>query len=254
MQDQLVAGAGAGIGRHPAAAVLAPHDRRGRRSRAAPRSPAGPRSAAADVSQKSARRRPARERLQAQRAAAGERSSTRSPDTSPRIENSASRSRSEVGRVPCPAAPSRRIPLRSPATILMRASASRPRRRTCGAPRSPSAEPPPTPAGSASRNACASRRACWASRRCARQAGVAQVGDAALARGQQAALAAQLEIDLGQLEAVAGAHHRLQPGRGVVTRAGRPAGCRSSRGRRGRPGRAAGAAAPARTGRPPRSP
>ena len=45
---------------------------------------------------------------------------------------------------------------------------------------------------------------------------MAQVGQAALTGGQHVSLAAQLEVDLRQLEAVGGAHHRFQPGAGIV--------------------------------------
>ena len=52
----------------------------------------------------------------------------------------------------------------------------------------------------------------------ARQAGVAEVGDAALAQAEQRALSAQLEIDVGELEAVRDPRHRIESGPCLVGR------------------------------------
>ena len=135
-------------------------------------------------------------------------SSTRAPPTSPRIEKSASRTRS--GRRP--RAPSRRrrqpctLPFPRhdphPHTVLTPARASPPRRRMCAAWRS--RRLPRSPIRGRIRPE--QRRRILASLRrlpaVAGQAGVAQIGDPALPRRQHRPLSAQLQVDLGQLEAV----------------------------------------------------
>ncbi len=63
------------------------------------------------------------------------RSSTRSPSSSPSIANSASLTRSEVGRVTLPAGARRRRPPRRPAITLMPATVTAVRRESARAPR-----------------------------------------------------------------------------------------------------------------------
>ena len=82
----------------------------------------------------------------------------------------------------------------------------------------------------------------------------AEVGEARLPRAEQRAAAAQLEVDLGELEAVARVARAPAAGRAPTRSAppsrGRRAGSTTAR-RRDRRGRGAGAAARARSGRPP---
>ena len=76
---------------------------------------------------------PARERLDAQRARSRVEVEHAAPSSGPRMLNSASRTRSDVGRVPRPGGAVRRRPPNRPATTLSRSSpgrsSSRPRRR-----------------------------------------------------------------------------------------------------------------------------
>ena len=161
------------------------------------------------------------ERLQTQRAAAGEQIQHRLAATRrASIEKSASRTRSVVGRVPPPRG-SRQphaLPLAGNDPHREGSCLSRPVEILAERSRRVSASSSCSVAESlpSSSMAMASRRAPAASRRWRAQPGVAQVGDAALARRQHGALAAQLEVDLGQLKAVGGAHHRLQPCAGIV--------------------------------------
>ena len=97
-------------------------------------------------------------------------------------------------------------------------------------------------------------RARSSSARSSAEVGEAEVGESRLARAEQLAAAAQVEVDLRQLEAVGRVDERLQPPR-APSRSAPPARARragsTTAPRRGRPGRAAGGAARARSGRPP---
>src|SRR4051812_41739665 len=116
-EEQLVGGAGASVRGNPTAAVLPAHlaavavsesldvrpqRAQGPRGGLAENPVGGPRDSASSPSAP----------LPANA------SSTRSPPTSPTIENSDPRRRSDVGRVPRPGGASSGTPLRSPATIL----------------------------------------------------------------------------------------------------------------------------------------
>ena len=152
----------------------------------------------------------------------------------------------------CPCA----LPPRSAPAQSIAARASRRRRRTpAGWPRRRSRPPAPDMPGSA-----ASTRL-GVGARLRRRAGAGGRGGRGAGRGcrsgagrEQRALAAQLEVDLGELEAVRRPRHRVQAGRAPRRSPDRRAACSSSRARRARPGRAAGAAGPGRRGRPARSP
>ena len=182
------------------------------------------------------------------------RSSTRRPSMAPRIEKSASRTRSAVGRVPGPARraqPAALVP--PPATILiMRLMPESGPARTRSVPplpragaRSPAARARGRrPARSAARSRARSSRSTSSGSRATRNSGrpcwrVPSTSPAP----------AQLQVDLGELEAVALASR--SPRAAAAT--GRRTGCRATRARRGRSARAAGGAARSRSARPPRS-
>src|SRR4051812_37829242 len=151
------------------------------------------------------------------------RSSTTSPSSGPSAENSASRTRSDVGRVPSPGGACRRRPPKRPATTLMAA---------------PAGGGGLWPASRGDRLALAPRQLVAQQRVLGRrelrvglqqlggagvralehlgvvgQAREAETGQPRLPRPRQLALAAQLEVDLGQPETVAVLDQRLEPRR-----------------------------------------
>src|ERR671925_1636556 len=115
------------------------------------------------------------------------------PSTGPTRLKTASRTRSPVGRVSRPLGAKIRAPLREPAMILIEAL-----RRV------------------EKRTVVVRELGCPVLRlrdqlAVARQAGEPQIREPGLPRAEELTLAAQLEVDLGEPEAVRGANERLEP-------------------------------------------
>ena len=138
------------------------------------------------------------------------RSSTRAPSSGPRIENSASRTRSDVGRVPRPGGAEQPPPAEAPrddAHALTRGHRGHAAASAAASARS-SGVAQQRVLGRLEARVLGEQRL-GAGVRALEQLGVlgqpreAEAGQAGLARADELALAAQLEVDLGQLEAVA---------------------------------------------------
>ena len=200
--------------------------------------------------------RAARDRLDRERPGAAEEVEDARSETSPRIEKSVSRTRSEVGRTSREPSAGGAACARPalPATILMPRFPSSARRRS-GRGRRPAAARARARRGrrGARSIASTSARAAASSSASSGSCGDAEARQAVLAGAEDLALAAQREVDLGELEAVALGRDRLDPPRRQLGLSDRRTGCSGTRARRAPPGRAAGAAARGRSARPPRS-
>ncbi len=202
-----------GRGRSGGARRREPKPRRGTARRRAGRdAPGSPRSRRTHAPSESTKTQLAAPRESASRPRPPEpanRSQTSAPSTGPIRLKAVSRTKSEVGRVAVPRGASKRRPLSSPAMIriggLRRARWGR-RRRAALRPR--------RARGRLRRAALRRARAPARAGRGRAQPREAELPEAGLTRAEELALAAQLEVALGELEAVSRLDERLEPGAG----------------------------------------
>ena len=211
------------------------------------------RHAAASVSANTQRRAPRESASSPSAPEPAKRSSTEASSTGPTRLKSASRTRSPVGRVCSPFGAAILRPRCVPAMIRIAGAyvASTTRRRARprrgAARRRPARNSSPAPVVGELLRAL-EQVAVGAQPR------EAEVGQARLSRADELPLAADLEVALGQLEAVGRRDHRLEPLRSPSRRArrgGARRGGSTTAPPRARPGRGAGGAGRARSGRPP---